>query len=412
MRARYLLLLIAALLYVLLPASSVFALNVKNSGKISQAAASLRSVGNQILLPSGKAFIPEGISVYGGLEDTDYMENIPNIMAQIKAAVIYWHTNTIRLQVAESNLFANVTPGKSYNVKFLNLLVKLVDYARSLNQAVVINDQTEFTTNMGGPTAITARFWRVIGDKFANKPFVIFDLFNEPREGSISGKSVPVLTKSYSHFQILRLLIRRHSNRKVRINSNLSWQIWKYGGELNGIKYIGMQELVNQIRYRGISNLIWVEGPDWAYVLPKNKNLLSGDNIEYSFHHINLNRLSSWLVVGKLAKIRPVVDGEWSQYQSPWEECFVSSPTTVPKYLAYLKAHNVGLVAWSLQPGSLLKGIPGNIPANNNSPRDTKKASNMREPSRFSRDYACNNHFGQGAGALIKQYFINNAQSL
>ena len=113
-----------------------------------------------------------------------------------------------------------------------------------------------------------------------------------------------------------------------------------------------------------------------------------------------------------LAKIRPVVDGEWSQYQSPWEECFVSSPTTVPKYLAYLKAHNVGLVAWSLQPGSLLKGIPGNIPANNNSPRDTKKASNMREPSRFSRDYACNNHFGQGAGALIKQYFINNAQPL
>ena len=68
------------------------------AGQFSQSVSnSFQVAGNQVLKPGGSPYIPEGISVYGGLEDTDYAENLANIDAQIKAAAAYWHTNTIRL---------------------------------------------------------------------------------------------------------------------------------------------------------------------------------------------------------------------------------------------------------------------------------------------------------------------------
>ena len=94
------------------------------------------------------------------------MENVANIDAQIIAAAKYWHANTIRLQIAESNLFNNTTSGKTYNNKFLQAILSQVNLARSLNMAVVLNDQTEFTSNTPGPTAMTAKFWKVMSRAF------------------------------------------------------------------------------------------------------------------------------------------------------------------------------------------------------------------------------------------------------
>jgi hypothetical protein len=397
----------------------VFLLNALSLGQLARADAlvadqpalsgSLRAVGNRVLLANGLPYIPRGISIYGGLEDTDYSENIPNLKAQIKAAADYWHTNTIRLQIAESNLFSHITSGKTYNVNFLKLLINLVDYARSFNQVVVINDQTEFTTNLPAPTAQTLKFWRIIGNTFGNKPYIVFDLFNEPRLSVKVGKSYPVLDQLSGNFQPLKLFLRhRYVRRKTKSAANLTWKLWEYGGTLNGVRYIGMQTLVNQIRDRGINNLIWIEGPNWAGALPSKSRFLSGNNLEYAYHHVNLNLPSSWTRIAVLAQTKPVVDGEWAQYESPWEECFSSAPKTVPLYLNFLLANHIGLVAWSLQPGSLLKGLPRLVPANNNSPQDTRSANQLQTPNRFLGHYACSDHFGQGSGALIKQYFADN----
>ena len=109
---------------------------------------SLRVSDNKIIQIDGSQFIPYGISIYGGLEDVDFTDNLPNIDAQIKAAVTYWHANTIRLQVSEDNLFSNINKKLGYNTKFMKELQREVNLARSLNQIVVINDQTEFTSNL------------------------------------------------------------------------------------------------------------------------------------------------------------------------------------------------------------------------------------------------------------------------
>ena len=368
-------------------------------------------VGNRVLLPSGQQYIPEGISIYGGLEDTDYNENLANIDAQIKAAALYWHTNTIRLQIAESNLFLHDSPNKAYNQQFLDQIIKEVQLAHSLGQVVVLNDQTEFTTNTLAPTSTTIKFWRVMSATFSNQPFVIFDLFNEPR---LYGTSITHSNPTYhlDHFllNINHQEYRYHHKQHGHIKNALSvWQVWKYGATIDGTNYVGMQTLVNKIRSWGVDNLIWVEGPYWAQKLPKKPYLISGSNIVYSYHHIDLNQISHWGFIARLAKKHAVVDGEWSQYQSPWAECYSSAPITTPQYLSFLHAHNIGLIAWSLQKGSLLKGNPSIEPSNLNSPYDTRSAKQLQVPSEFSHHYLCDNYFGQGAGALIKQFFKANS---
>lgn len=364
-------------------------------------------LGNRILLPSGRQYIPEGISIYGGLEDTDYSENLANIDAQIRAAALYWHSNTIRLQVAESNLFIHDSPNKAYNQRFLNQIIKQVKLARSLGQVVVINDQTEFTTNTLAPTYTTVKFWRIMSATFSNQPFVIFDLFNEPR---LDGSSIVSQDPTYHLNHLLlninhlgyRYRYKRHNHSK---NTLTVWQAWKYGATIDGTKYLGMQTLVNKIRSWGVNNLIWVEGPYWAQKLPEKPYLISGSNIVYSYHHIDLNQVSHWNFIARLAEKHAVVDGEWSQYQSPWAECYSRAPVTTPQYLSFLHAHNIGLIAWSLQKGSLIKGTPRIEPSNLNSPVDTHSAKQLQQPSEFSYHYLCNSYFGQGAGTLIQQFF-------
>lgn len=375
--------------------------------------ASLRVVGNQVLTADGKVYIPEGISIYGGLEDSNYMGNVANDDAQIEAAAKYWHVNTIRLQVAESNLFTNSTPGKTYNENFLKELIKQVNLIRSLHAVAVINDQTEFTTRLRNPTETTVKFWRVMDATFGNHPYVIFDLFNEPSLDTFGGASYKQSASSPRAREILKLLTKPTiitTSPKERVMKPRDvWNVWQYGSVVSGVRYVGMQTLVNQIRAQGVNNVIWVEGPYIAKALPKGQHLLKGSNIVYAFHHVNLNWAASWNAIGNLAKTHAVVDGEWSQYRSSWAECYGRAYTNVPDYLGYLQKHHVGIIAWSLQADSLVQARNGNThPTNGNIASDPHQASALRTPDKLLPDYSCTNRFGQGAGQLIMTYFSHN----
>jgi hypothetical protein len=371
--------------------------------------ADLRVVGNHVLTPSGKEYMPEGISVYGGLEDANYTENIANDNSQIEAAAKYWHANTIRLQVAESNLLTRDTKNKDYNSNFLNELIKEVDLAHSLGEVVVINDQTEFTTRIPNPTAETVKFWQIVGNEFKHQPDVIFDLFNEPRLTSSNSYTRTTIPQTILDFVKTRR-IEKANNNGTRLSPSRVWSVWRNGGSVGGTKYIGMQNLVKDIRSRGVNNIIWIEGPYEATKLPEGSNLVKGSNIEYAYHHVNLNAPSTWNSIGRLSTTHAVVDGEWAQYQSPWAECYSDAYKNAPLYLKYLSQHNVGIVAWSLQAGSLLKGSPDIEPTNTNVRRDPKRPAALRTPDRLSPSYVCSNSFGQGVGKLLLGYFEKNSQ--
>lgn len=375
---------------------------------------SLSVVGNKVLTAAGKQYIPEGISIYGGLEQRNYMRNIANDDAQIEAAAKYWQANTIRLQVAESNLFTNLTPGRAYNNNFLQAVVRQVDLIRSLNKVAVINDQTEFTNRTQNPTEETVKFWRVMDATFGNQPYILFDLFNEPRLTSFGTSDNRRRGSSANVTRILRRLSKPglgSSNDKAnRMSPSEVWNAWQHGGVISGVWYVGMQTLVNQIRGQGVHNIIWVEGPYTARALPEGHHLLTGSNIVYAFHHVNLNRPTSWNSIGKLDATHAVVDGEWAQYRSNWAECYGNAYIEVPLYLNYLQAHHIGLIAWSLQANSLVQAKNDwRGPSNINIPSDPGRASALQRPDKLLPSYSCSDRFGQGAGQLLMNYFSRNS---
>jgi hypothetical protein len=192
-----------------------------------------------------------------------------------------------------------------------------------------------------------------------------------------------------------------------------AWRIWRDGGRINGVNYLGMQSIVDQIRADGASNLLWIEGTYEARRLPPNRYLLQGNNIMYAIHHPNLNSPRSWQSIGKLAASHPVVEGEWAQYQSTWAECYSSAYTNAPKYISYLHSHNIGIIAWSLQDNSLLQGDErkGLQPNNLNLPGDPTQASELQTPNTITPSYSCGKKHGQGVGKLLQNYFTKNSVS-
>jgi hypothetical protein len=312
------------------------------------------------------------------------------------------------LQVAESNLFTIHTQGKSYNNEFLQTLIKEVNLAHSLDMAVVINDQTEFTSRIPGPTIETSKFWKIMSQTFKNQPLVIFDLFNEPSYGKvINSNKQPTGFTIYKIFGVAGKTVKQQH--KSQISSTKIWNIWKNGGQLNGISYLGMQTLANQIRGYGVNNILWIEGPNQARELPNKSQLVQGSNIVYSIHHPNLNNPASWNAIGNLSSIVPVVDGEWAQYASTRPECYLRAYTNTPLFLNYLYQHNVGVIAWSLQANSLLQGNRLSVPTNTNILNDPINAAALRKPNKLLPSYSCSNRYGQGVGQLIQSYFEQNS---
>jgi hypothetical protein len=367
----------------------------------------LSVVGNHVITSSNEIYTPEGISIYGGLEAPNYLKNPANVYAQIKAAAVYWHSNTVRLQVAESDLFSHLKKGQTYNPTFIKDLNGQVNYASSLGMAVVINDQTEFTNKTRSPTKETVNFWKIVASRFKSSPDVIFDIFNEPRLVSTKVRTGPTAFNNKLP-PFLGHLIDQNTGKQLK--SNQAWQIWQKGGTLSGKKYVGMQTLVNTIRNEHASNLIWVEGTYGARLLPPFKYLLTGSNLVYSLHHPDLNNPKSWQQIASLSARRPVVEGEWAQYESGWAECYSDAYKNTPRYLGYLKTHGVGIIAWSLQGNSLLEGAPGlGQPTNLNTRRDPGSPKDMKKPDRLMPNYDCDSDYGEGAGLLIKDYFYKNS---
>jgi len=375
-------------------------------------------VGNHVVTGDNKTYVPYGISVYGGLEQKNYGATKSNQDAQIKAAAIYWHANTIRLQVAESNLLTSHESGGAYNLKFLRSLEDEVSYAHSLGLAVVINDQTEFTSNSPAPTTKTLNFWKIIARQFKGDGYVIFDLFNEPRlqvtnSGLQNNYNKATPDKLFSLFGSVGT--NQNSNlavkNKSKNNTNADWSVWRNGGTVNHVHYLGMESLVKQIKSTGADNLIWVEGINQARQLPPNQYLLSDDNVVYSIHHPNLNRPSTWERIGALSQTRPVVEGEWAQYASNWAECYSDAYHTAPLYLNYLHRYHIGIIAWSLQPGSLLQDTNALRPTNLGKTFAPTQAADLSTPNKLMPGYKCRYGSGEGVGQLLQTYFTKNSTS-
>jgi Cellulase (glycosyl hydrolase family 5) len=336
--------------------------------------------------------VPYGISLVSGPETNYWARTEAAAIAQIVAADRFWHANTVRIQVSEAQLLDNPTPGHRYNVPFAASVNRLVCKVVRQGQIPVVNDTTLFTTKQRGPTARTVRFWEFMSRRYGNRLPVIFDLFDEPRLGR---------NPRTNHF----------------LRAGSVWRLWERGGRIAGKAYLGMQRLVDTIRItEHVDNVIWAEEPwyldaDRLLTAELPEHLLRGENIVYAFHKVNLQPGSKSFraLQAVAAQGIPLVDSEWSQFAAttrPWE-CQDSAYAGVPLFLAFLRQVPIGIVAWSLQPGALVKGPPGlDTVHDGNDFRFTTNPYDLATPNAMRPDYRCDaTSLGQGVGALIQDYF-------
>jgi hypothetical protein len=365
----------------------------------SLATSKLKVVGNRMVDSAGNVVVPHGISLVSGPETTLWAATERPAVAQIIAAKRYWHANAVRIQVGEAQLLDQPTRGHSYNVPFAKSVNRLVCRVLKEGLIPVINDTTLFTTKSRGPTQRSVRFWRFMSQRYGNRFPAIFDLFNEPRLGRN-----PRTNHFYSHARV--------------------WKLWERGGAIAGKRYIGMQALVDAIRVKQrINNVIWAEEPwylDAEELLTDQlpQHLLRGKDIVYAFHKVALDESSKSFKALKAvaAKGIPLVDSEWSQFAAigrPWE-CQANAYKGTPAYLAFVQQAGIGLIAWSLQPGALVKGPAGQDTVHDgNDFRFTNDPAALATPNVIEPSYACDHRpsLGQGAGALIQDYFAKHSKA-
>lgn len=231
-----------------------------------------------------------------------------------------WNANCVRLQIQQDRLITHTVVDRVY----LRAIRTIVHYALVRHKCVVLNAQTELAVgywqNEPMPTYTTYQFWNILTHIYKDRPQVIFDLFNEPRD-----------PKPW----------------------NGDWTEWK----------TKFQALVNFVRSKGSLNQIWVEGENWASTL-ENVPLLSGQGIVYSFHHPGCPHpgacggptgrqgltTSIWQQdFGYLTSEAPVVDGEFVNYLGGYY--WKHSTQRVTRYFEFLHYHHIGIVSWTLQPG-------------------------------------------------------------
>jgi len=314
----------------------------------------------RIFQANKKPYVPYGLTV-PGLAYKDYQDNLSQMSAQIDAAAASWCVNTVRLQVAPYDLIGR--NGHGYSAAFMTALQNEVKLAESYHLVVVISAQYEAYGHTRNPTANTAQFWKDVCAVYGADPQVVLDLYNEPQIDTG--------------------------------NAARTWQIWRNGGTYDGSTYLGMQDLVSDVRADGAKNLLWVEGPAGASTLARvGSYLLSGEPLEYDFHHpAGAHDVAAWQHnFGHLLTkgIAPVVDGEWTNWASTRAECWPDARTAVRAYLTYLHGKGIGMTAWALQPGVLIA------------------SGNLADPTHIRPDWACADGLDEGAGSLIMQWYQRN----
>jgi len=212
---------------------------------------------------------------------------------------------------------------------------------------VVLNDETNFSRPtvrhyQADPTPGTEVFWKDMTEVYGNDPQMIFDLYNEPRT------SVPNMAPA------------------------TLWRLWLDGGTFKGVHYaFGMAALAAYVRYTaGARNLFWIEGPRYSLSFAGMLHyhaLIHVSGVVYSIHHAQgKHDVKAWnAAFGYLVTegIAPVVNGEFTNYEpapNPKIDlipgyCWPNAPTAVPLYLQYLTDLGIGVSAYQLVPGWLIK---------------------------------------------------------
>jgi Cellulase (glycosyl hydrolase family 5) len=341
--------------------------------------------GTRVLGADGRLFVSYGITV-PDMQGPNWANFVTLDLQKIAAIADDWCANTVRLQLDQDNLIG--PDGTTFNAAYLKAIEAEVAEAQSDQLVVVLNDSTEFAPDNAsvfqrGPVPSTEIFWKDMTALYGKDPQVIFDLFNEPR--------------------------MYHPGMSLA----QKWRLWLNGGTFAGVFYpFGMAHLVTYVRDTlGARNLFWVEGPRYSLGfagMAREHAVIHVSGVVYAMHHtIGAINPDVWYAeFGYIVAtgIGPVVLGEWTNYEPAPQNSYAGAPgscwpdasTMVPAFLQYLASRGIGLDAYQLQPGYLIRSY-----------------ADMGDPTTLDpRTWSCLRNSepqpDQGAGQMIMDWFIKH----
>lgn len=287
---------------------------------LPKAASGMRVQGN-LLLRDGSPYVSGGFSMIGVLSPPG-CANRAGITArshfgaaEMKAARS-WGATMLRFQVSQSGLSTASTA--SLNT-YLTEIESAVALARSYGFAVDLSmqDQSAGCGNSDPlPSTATVTAWRHLAPHFADDPYVMFELFNEPQNQPTPD----------------------------------GWAQWKNGGE-SPVPFaaVGHQALVEEIRGLGADNVLIADGASYAENLasvPALKDTSRGRGIVYAVHPYQFggpDPLATWEQrYGYLTSSVPVIVTEWNY---PADGCGTEEETEAPVFLRYLGSRHITVLA-------------------------------------------------------------------
>jgi hypothetical protein len=274
--------------------------------------------GTQLLDTAGRQIVPYGMTVYG-LSTAGWATAVNSDLTQIANATAQWCTNFIRIQLGPPLLFN--AQGQVVSA-YLTAIGREVQAGLNSGDNVMLSAQYENLTNQFGPTTQTVRFWQVITSHYGTNPRIWYDLFNEPNVDSGAA-------------------------------TGTVWSQW-----LNGYsKFLGMQTFAADVR-KMTNSLLIIEGPYKGATLRglPQYDVNGVPNIAYGVHPYGQTSISQWRTYfGNAATRVPIVVEEWGQWEHSGPSCYPNAASVVPTFFSYLRYHGLGLGAWSLVPGVLVK---------------------------------------------------------
>lgn len=318
----------------------------------ASAQAGITVQGNQFV-KDGSVWVPKGFTLVSfvapeGHEMNDYFKAArPSFGAALLNRAKSLGADVLRYQVSQVGLDER---SSIYDAKYLGQIEDAVRQSRALGFAVILSMQWEAPSGLKNqpamPADITQRAWARLAPVFANDPYVMLELFNEPGMWETTA----------GH-----------------------WNIWQSG----------MQSLVNVVRAAGASNLLLLDGLRGSHYL-KDAPPISDPlrKLAYAVHPYIDDRdhgAADWnRDFGNFARTYPVLTTEWNA--TSILNCRPDIPQVSREFLDYLKERRIGLILWALD-------LHGTI------------FDNQDNPMGF-RDFECGK-WGTGAAYLSLKYFKN-----
>jgi endoglucanase len=289
----------------------------------------LKVEGNHLVTLSGEAVNLHGVDI-PSLEwsQGDHLSNSLAVASD-------WGANIIRLPLSQDRWFGHTPEREDGGEHYREVVEDFVGMAAARKCYVILDLHWsdggvwgEYIGQHNMPDDNSVPFWENVGAKFANNPYILFDIYNEPHD--------------------------------------VSWEVWQNGGMVKDkntkadpagtLEYHtpGMQKLLDVCRAQGAKNVVIAGGVDWAYDLrgiAKGYALkdTNGYGVIYDTH---IYPMKEWYSHG----------GTTSQ---DWDNIIMSTGTKYPvmigefgngtnnyeaQVLDFAKTNSLPWVAWCLHP--------------------------------------------------------------